>query len=212
MGKAAAERVTYSEKCAHHFFYYGYEKEKGAEMPTGYPQRIAWVHRWPNVQWSSEKLIDFTGALFDGTSFVCEVKEWDSQLSDHRFKFSRISKAQHSFMDRHPGAGWLWLGVVVPSKDRRKINHRMFLIPWEKWLEMEESHYRKFKDGGEKLWRSISLEWIVYYFGSFELAEVKHKWWTQEEIAFANRTNQPLVAFHMPMDIGTEIHMPGASR
>jgi len=194
MGKPAAPRVTYAEQAAREFFYWGYHKEPGADLPSSYPQRVAWVHRWPNL-WKQEgaenKLIDFTGCTDWGMSFVCESKRWDTRAGDGRFNFNdRITAQQVNFLTRNPGWSFLWLGAIVPSQDRRRENWRMFLIPWPEWLRMRETYTRQFKSGGERLWQSISLPWIVYWFHQYELMELTNRvggkleraWFTLAEI------------------------------
>lgn len=208
MNEPAAPRVTYAETCARQFLLWGYHKEKGADLPTSYPERLAWAHRWPNLwfqrkhhcphcnKWFTEKggevgdkLIDITGCGDHGMSVAVEVKAWDSRKGT-RFEFSSIKLAQAQFLTRHPGWSFLWLGAIVPSQDRRRENWRMFLIPWPEWLHMQETYTRQFKNGRERLWQSISLPWIVYWFHQYELVELANRvggkleraWFTLAEI------------------------------
>lgn len=192
--RAVAPRVTYAEQAARAFFRWGYFKRPIDDLPKSYPQRVAWIHRWPNL-WGQDdggtdnKLIDFTGCGGMGMSIVCETKTWDTRQG-RRFRFDQISPKQEDFLTRHPGWAFLWLGAIVPSQDRRRENWRMFLIPWPEWQHMQENHVRRFKSGGERLWRAISLPWVVYWFGQYELVEhpyredntLKRAWFTQVEM------------------------------
>ncbi len=176
------ERVTYPEKMAHQFFYWGYKRGEKGELPVSYPDRVCWVRRWINT-WGSDKLIDITGCLDSGISFACEVKKWDSTApTRERFPFSEISARQRSFLDRNKGISWLWLGVQVPPfHPRRKRDWRMFLIPWEAWCGVESTHLKQYKHVAPKVAKSITLPWVEYYFFMHELVEHKRDWFTQEE-------------------------------
>ena len=177
------KRVNRAEQSAYKFFYAGLDIRDGILVRP--PHRVLRVKRWPNVQWSSEKAIDFTGAMYGGLAFTCEAKMHEMGR-DHsrRFQFSSISPRQRSFLNNEQLYGTyplLWI-QFVESTARHSNNDCAFLIPWAKWQEMEITFKRQCKNGKEHDWRSINLEWMIYYFADYQLNYTKGGlWWTEAE-------------------------------
>lgn len=193
-GRAAAERVTEAEFQARRFFYWGFEKDETGEI-VSFPARVARVHRWINQPWgkSNDKLIDLTGATWYGQAFSVEVKQFDTRLGNGRFDYASIGSNQHQFLTRdfvHGAVPHLWLSAVVDSQDRRRENYVMFLIPWCRWLDVEATFFEVYQSGRHRLWRSINLPWLIFFFNQYMLTEFSYKentrtertWFTRAEV------------------------------
>ena len=156
-------RVSITETRAERFFKAGTSSIKACFDPG--MVRVPVCYRWKNLPppyGDGMKLIDLTGMLANsGQAFACEVKQKDLNAADPRFSYSQIADRQRDFLWHtrvNGGVAWLFLGFV-----RGKKPIATFLVPWDTWLYIEGHHARKFKDGHEKLWRSISHEWVRYY-------------------------------------------------
>lgn len=193
-----------AEQDAGKFFRLGMKKEKiaGQVILVRPPLRVGIIKHWPNVQFSDEKMIDYTGVLYGGLGFAVESKM--HLVSAGRFAFSQISARQRSFLDQYIRLGaraYLWL-QFIHDLNRRCKDDAAFLIPWDEWAEMEGKYLRVFKNGSEsKPYKSITLENTREFFSQHELFYTKKGlWWHRCDLTDSEGTT--LIYIPQPILVG----------
>jgi len=176
---AAAQRVTETETRFDRFLkwpYYGTNFRGSFDKNW---RRFPLVRRWRNLppKYGGEKLIDFTGMLFGGMAWCCEVKQHDinnvKPTRPEAFEYSQVNERQQAHLDwmiQSGGIAWLGLGFVDGTKPIAT-----FMIPWDQWRLLPTLHIKEYQNGNARPWASITPDECRQFLADFELVHHKPK-------------------------------------